>query len=106
MLILLRGPGDEVIIKAPGYDDIVLKFLRCEDGVTRVGFEADDRIIIMRSELLRDYPDAAERFTERQQNRFATRPAQPRERATDDEKRTPYRKPNGKQKFVPPDRNK
>lgn len=103
MLILLRGPGDEVIIKAPGFDDIILKFLRCDEGVTRLGIEADDRIIIMRSELLKEYPDAAERFAERQRNRFDTRRPQAAPPASDD-KRVPYRRQGGKQKRIPPER--
>ncbi|HVJ66575.1 MAG TPA: carbon storage regulator [Caulifigura sp.] len=47
MLMLGRKPGQSIYIG----DDIVIKFVVCSEGYTRVGIEAPRHLAVLRSEL-------------------------------------------------------
>lgn len=65
MLILYRRTNEEIVLKIPGYSDVTLKFLRCENNSVRLGIEAEKRILIMRSELLTEQPATASYYEAR-----------------------------------------
>lgn len=65
MLILYRRTNEEIVLKIPGYSDVTLKFLRCDNNSVRLGIEAEKRILIMRSELLTEQPATASYYEAR-----------------------------------------
>tara|TARA_Y100000034_G_scaffold42710_1_gene52269 strand:+ start:9579 stop:9761 length:183 start_codon:yes stop_codon:yes gene_type:complete len=52
MLVLSRKPDERIILQVDGLQDIELTVVRIDHNKVRLGIEADEKVTILRSELL------------------------------------------------------
>jgi len=53
MLVLSRKNDEKILLRIPGHDDIKITIVRIENrNKVRVGIEAEDEVIVLRSELV------------------------------------------------------
>ena len=52
MLVLSRKPYEKIILQVEGLKDIELTVVRIEHNKVRLGIEADEKVTILRSELI------------------------------------------------------